>query len=176
MDIGSMIREIRKRKNVTIPQLCEGTGLSKGFVSNIENNKTSPSIATLESIADYLEVPLAYFLLKKEDRMHVVRKEQREVSLFGKDNLKIEKLTMHGGLRMKLVEMPPGSASGETLHSHEGEECHLILQGKVTAIQGDEAVELTAGDSFSWKSCVPHRVINEGDEPALILIANYKPR
>lgn len=74
MDIGLAIRTIRKQKQITIMQMCEGTGLSKGFISNVENNKTSPSIATLESIADYLEVPLPYLLLTPEQRMNVVRK------------------------------------------------------------------------------------------------------
>ncbi|MGO4375004.1 helix-turn-helix domain-containing protein, partial [Paenibacillus sp. MCAF20] len=78
MDIGSNIRAIRKRKNITIAQICEETGLSQGFMSQVETNKTSPSIATLESIAGALKVPLAYLLLKKEDRMHIVRKNDRK--------------------------------------------------------------------------------------------------
>ncbi len=62
MDIGSKIRSIRKRKQITIAQMCEATGLSKGFVSNVENNNTSPSIHTLQTIASFLEVPLPYLL------------------------------------------------------------------------------------------------------------------
>lgn len=42
MNIGSAIREIRQRRGITIAQICEGTGLSKGFMSQVENNKTSP--------------------------------------------------------------------------------------------------------------------------------------
>ena len=51
MNIGSAIREIRQRRGITIAQICEGTGLSKGFMSQVENNKTSPSISTLETIS-----------------------------------------------------------------------------------------------------------------------------
>ncbi|TCP58098.1 XRE family transcriptional regulator [Tumebacillus sp. BK434] len=175
MDIGAMIREIRKRKNITIPQLCEGTGLSKGFVSNVENNKTSPSIATLQSIANYLQVPLAYFLLEKEHRMHVVRKAEREISMSGKAQLKVEKLAASGGFGLKLLELPPGGATSDQLHSQAGEESYLVLRGRLLAIQGEDRVELTEGDSFCWKSCVPHRVVNIGAEPALLLIAENKP-
>ncbi|ASS74179.1 DNA-binding protein [Tumebacillus algifaecis] len=174
MDIGLMVREIRKRKNITIPQLCEGTGLSKGFISNLENNKTSPSIATLQSIANFLQVPLAYFLLEKEHRIHVVRKEEREYSTFGADQLRVEKLTRDIGLGMKIIELPPHASTEEMSQSHEGEQSHLILRGKVLAIQGEDQVELSEGDSFSWKSCVPHRVVNVGAESALILLAEYK--
>lgn len=67
MDIGATIRAIRKRKNITIAQICDTTGLSQGFMSQVETNKTSPSIATLENIAQALKVPLAYLLLKKKN-------------------------------------------------------------------------------------------------------------
>ena len=66
MDIGSTIRAIRKRKKITIAQICEETGLSQGFMSQVETNKTSPSIATLDNIAKALNVPLPYLLMKKE--------------------------------------------------------------------------------------------------------------
>jgi transcriptional regulator with XRE-family HTH domain len=66
LDIGAKIRAIRNRKKITIAQMCEGTGLSKGFISNVENNNTSPSINTLQTIASYLEVPLPYLLLEKK--------------------------------------------------------------------------------------------------------------
>ncbi len=80
LEIGAKIRAIRNRKNITIAQMCEGTGLSKGFISNIENNNTSPSINTLSTIAAYLKVPLPYLLLEKKQHMRVVRKEERRNS------------------------------------------------------------------------------------------------
>ena len=92
MDIGSKIRTIRNKKNITIAQMCEKTGLSKGFISNIENNNTSPSINTLQTIANFLEIPLPYFLLLEEKQhMRVVRKNERGCSTF--NHLKIEHLT-----------------------------------------------------------------------------------
>lgn len=174
MQIGATIREIRKRKNITITQICEETGLSKGFMSNIENDKTAPSIATLETIADYLNVPLAYFLLKKEERVRVVRKNERKISLFGKDQIKIEHLTNDGPMQMSIIELPPGFPREEVPNAHEGEECHFILRGKVLAKQGEDEVILEEGDTFYWKACVPHLVRNIGEETAFILTSTYK--
>ena len=68
--------------------MCEGTGLSKGFVSNLENNHTSPSISTLQTIASFLEVPLPYLLLEKDQHMRVVKKNERTLSTHNK--LKVE--------------------------------------------------------------------------------------
>ena len=173
MDIGSKIRAIRNKKNITIAQMCKETGLSKGFISNVENNNTSPSINTLQSIANFLEVPLPYLLLEEKQHMRVIRKDERGSSTF--NNLKIEHLTSQGKLRMMSVEFSPGASMGE-LHAHEGEECHIVMQGKVLAEQGEDSVIVEEGDSFSWNASVPHFVKNIGDEKAVVLIAVYSNR
>ncbi|GIP29003.1 MerR family transcriptional regulator [Paenibacillus sp. J23TS9] len=172
MDIGSNIRAIRKRKNITIAQICEETGLSQGFLSQVETNKTSPSIATLENIAQALKVPLAYLLLKKEDRMHIVRKDERKITTSGIEKLKVAHLSSTKNVRMMIVEAPPGASTGEA-HAHEGEEVHVVIKGKIYAEQGEDSAEFTEGDSFSWNACTPHLVKNIGDELAIILIAVY---
>lgn len=150
--------------------MCEGTGLSKGFISNVENNNTSPSINTLQIIAHFLGVPLPYLLLEKKQHMRVVKKEERTNSTF--NSLKIEHLTSKGGLRMMIVEIPAG-ASMEELNAHEGEECHLVLEGEVFAEQGEDSCILEEGDSFSWNASVPHFVKNMGEKKAVVLIAIY---
>lgn len=170
MDIGSKIRAIRNRKKVTIAQMCEGTGLSKGFISNVENNNTSPSISTLQTIANYLDVPLPYLLLEKKQHMRIVKKRERTYSSF--NNLKIEHMSTKGGLRLMSVEFPPGASIGEA-HAHEGEECHLVLQGTVLAEQGEDSFILEEGDSFSWNASVPHTVKNIGEVTAVVLISVY---
>lgn len=173
MDIGSTIRSIRKRKNITIAQICEMTGLSQGFMSQVETNKTSPSIATLEHIAGALGVPLAYLLLKKEEQMQIIRKEDRKQTSSGPDELKVSHLAATKHVRMMIVEMPPGSSTGEEPHAHEGEEVHLVMKGTILAEQGEDGIVLTEGDSFSWNACTPHRVKNIGEETALIMISVY---
>ncbi|WP_458413523.1 helix-turn-helix domain-containing protein [Schinkia sp. CFF1] len=170
MDIGSKIRAIRNRKKITIAEMCEFTGLSKGFISNVENNNTSPSINTLQTIANFLDVPLPYLLLEKEQHMEVVKKDSRTYS--SHNQLKIEHLSSKGGLRMMVVDFPPGTSIGEP-NVHEGIECHLVLEGKILAVQGEDSFTLEEGDSFSWNACVPHFVKNIGDGKAVIMIAVY---
>ncbi|NOV02279.1 helix-turn-helix domain-containing protein [Paenibacillus planticolens] len=173
MDIGSTIRAIRKRKNITIAQICEECGLSQGFMSQVETNKTSPSISTLESIAQALKVPLAYLLLKKEDRMHIVRKNERRITTSGADKLKVEHMSSSKNVKMMLVELPPGSSTGVVPHAHEGEEVHVVMKGRIYAEQGDDAAEFEEGDSFSWHACTPHLVRNIGEDTAIVLISIY---
>ena len=92
LDIGSKIRDIRKRKKITIAQMSDKVGLSKGFISNIENDNTSPSLNTLQTIATFLDVPFPYLLLEKKQHMKVVRKAEREYTTF--NDIKIEHLTL----------------------------------------------------------------------------------
>ncbi|MCM3627829.1 cupin domain-containing protein [Paenibacillus glycanilyticus] len=172
MDIGSTIRAIRKRKNITIAQICEETGLSQGFMSQVETNKTSPSIATLENIANALQVPLAYLLLSKKEKMQIIRKEDRRVTTSGPDKLKVFHLSSTKNVHMMLVELPPGASTGEN-HAHEGEEVHVVVQGSVYVEQGEDAAELRAGDSFSWNACTPHTVKNIGEDTAIVMISIY---
>lgn len=170
MEIGSKIRDIRKRKKITIAQMSEKVGLSKGFISNIENDNTSPSLNTLQTIAKFLDVPLPYLLLEKKQHMKIVRKAERVYTTF--NDIKIEHLTSQSGLRMMHVELPPGASTGEA-HAHEGEESHLVIKGTVLAEQGEDKVIAKEGDSFSWNASVPHFVKNISEEVAIVLIAVY---
>ena len=170
MEIGSKIRGIRKRKKITIAQMSEKIGLSKGFISNIENDNTSPSLNTLQTIANFLDIPLPYLLLEKNQHMKVVRKDERVYTTF--NDIKIEHLTSQSGLRMMHVELPPGASTGEAI-AHEGEESHLVLKGTVLAEQGEDSVIAKEGDSFSWNASVPHFVKNIGEDAAIILISVY---
>lgn len=170
VEIGSKIRDIRKRKKITIAQMSEQIDLSKGFISNIENDNTSPSLNTLQAIANYLEVPLPYLLLEKKQHMKVVRKTDRVYTTF--NDIKIEHLTSQSGLRMMHVELPPGASTGEAI-AHEGEESHIVLKGTVLAEQGEDSVIANEGDSFSWNASVPHFVKNIGKKEAVLLIAVY---
>ena len=71
-----------------------------------------------------------------------------------------------------IVEFPPGASIGEA-HSHEGEECHLVLQGKILAEQAEDSFIVEEGDSFSWNASVPHFVKNVGEETAIVYISIY---
>jgi transcriptional regulator with XRE-family HTH domain len=171
MDIGTTIRAVRQKKGITMSQLCEGTGLSQGFLSLLENNKTTPSLNTLESIANYLKVPLPYFLLKPNERMNVVRKNERTYSLF-RGKHKIENLGGIDGLRVQLTEIRP-NAEEEVWSQHEGMESHYVVKGKLLVVHGDDQYIVEEGDTFSWHASVPHRVENIGDETVVLLIVTY---
>jgi transcriptional regulator with XRE-family HTH domain len=171
MQVGDRIKAVRNSIGLSVGALAERSGLSKALISQIENGKTSPSLSTLDRLADSLGVPAAYLLIKPDERIQVVRSGERLVYRFGIDQINVEVLSGRTARHLKaiLVGFPPGTSTGNEAHAHGGEEFHFVLEGRILAIQGDEEVELEAGDAFHWKGCIPHRVINRGEATARVL-------
>ncbi|HWI52967.1 MAG TPA: XRE family transcriptional regulator [Symbiobacteriaceae bacterium] len=169
MSLGARIRLTRTQKGITLQELSDRSSLSKGFICQLENDKASPSLQALEKLAGGLGVPIAYLFLTATDRINVVREAERPEYQVP-EGLKAQMLSARGrGLKMLLYQFPPGVGAGGDGHAHEGEECHLVLEGTVRYTQGGESVVLRAGDSLHWNGFVPHRVENIGSGTARVL-------
>ncbi|MFS8641161.1 MAG: cupin domain-containing protein [Symbiobacteriaceae bacterium] len=171
MSLGHRIRQTRTQKGITLQELAERSGLSKGFLCQLENDKASPSLQALDRLSAGLGVPIALLLISQDERAYVVRAHSRQgYSSMNGDGLTVHLLSAPGrNLKMMLLELAPGAATGGDHHVHEGEECHLVLEGTVRYRQGDEELILNEGDSLHWNGYIPHRVENCGDRLARIL-------
>lgn len=170
MSLGNRIRQTRTQRGITLQELSERSGLSKGFICQLENDKASPSLQALDKLSSGLGVPIAFLFISQEERAHVVRAHERQGYSVGSEGLSVQFLSARGrGLKMMMMELAPGASTGGDNHTHEGEECHLVLQGTVKYLQGNEEVVLSEGDSLHWNGYIPHRVENCGSEPARVL-------
>lgn len=171
MALGARIRLTRTQKAITLQELSERSGLSKGFICQLENDKASPSLQALEKLASGLGVPIAYLFLTATDKVHVVRESERQEYRVGGPDGPLVQLLSAGrrNLKMMLMTIPPGMGAGGENHAHEGEECHLVLEGTVRYTQGDESVVLKAGDSLHWNGFVPHMLENLGPGVARVM-------
>lgn len=170
MSLGTRIRQTRTQKAITLQDLSERTGLSKGFICQLENDKASPSLQALEKIATGLGIPIAFLFLTPEEKIHVVREQERPEYRVGNEGLLVQLLSANRrNLKMMVIELPPGTSTGGDSHVHEGEECHLVLAGSVKYTQGDQTVVLKPGDSLHWNGFVPHRLDNCGTLAARVL-------
>lgn len=176
MEVGSKIRDLRKKMNVSIPQLAEITGLSRGFISQVENDKTSLSLDSLQKIASALKLPVKSFLEDEPFPPDVIRKNDRARIMYG-DEQEIELLSTPFGrqLQLMIAELPPGYQAGNCAHTHEGEEWIMVLSGKVRVSQGDFTAILEEGDSIHWDGKHPHLCQNPSDAPAKIITALTPP-
>ncbi len=139
MQLGRKIRDLRLRRGLTVQQLATASGLSKGFISQVENDRTSPSLTTLKDLANALNTSVAYLVVEEEQVPYVVRANDRPRVNVGGNTSKVEVLSAHPkrNLEMLLAELPPGMSGGDKRHYHHGEELLLCLEGSVRVTYGE---------------------------------------
>lgn len=179
VSIGPKIKAVRQAKDMTINDLARGTGLSKSFLCNVENGNTSPSLASLEKIANTLRMPLTFFFLNEESQPRVLKPPQRTRTIFATDGRTVEFVSCqpNGEIEMFLLDIPvrqPGQPE-VAYHSHKGEECHYVVSGRLEAFFGQDRFLVEAGDSFHWDGTIPHKVENVGEEPARLIVSLTPP-
>ena len=173
MQLGRKIRDLRLRRGLTVQQLAEATGLSKGFVSQVENGRTSPSLATLQDLARSLETSVAYLVVEEDLVPYVVRRAERPSMSVNGSGSRVEVMSAQPRRNLELLhaELPPGVSMGPKRQFHHGEEVVLCVEGRVSLSCGDHVVLLDAGDSCHFDGRVPHSIENAGLTTARLFIA-----
>ena len=167
--VGVQVRRWRTDRGMTLANVAEKSGLNIGYLSQIENDKASPSLNCLASIGEALDVPIAWFFLDELPEPTVVRASERPVR--SRDGLGMIQRVDGGDTRdLVIVEgvAPAGGRAG--MHAHAGDEHHLILRGRWRMSQGDFTVDLEPGDYIRWDGTVPHDAEVIGDEEGHLLI------
>jgi len=171
LKIGEKLRQLRKGHGLTQEELANRAYLTKGFISQLERDHTSPSIATLKSILDVLGVDLGNFFRDVPQQSVVARKKTRVLSSTSTDDCLIHFLSPKAMGRLMdpvLVTLDRGARTEED-SSHEGEEFGFVVQGTITLWLDDKAHRLFKGDCFYFKSSWKHWVENSGGHSARIL-------
>jgi transcriptional regulator with XRE-family HTH domain len=175
--IGGRLHALRKQQKLSVTELAARANVSVGMISQIERSLTNPSVRTLERLRLALAVPLSALLEDGEDREETVedhelvrRRDNRPFFHVGKQGMTKELLSPRGDhdLQMMLIALPAGASSSDVLIG-EGEKAGLVLSGKVVIDVAGRREELLEGDSFQFRSTVPHSVHNQGREEARIL-------
>lgn len=172
MQLGKKIRDLRFRRGLTVQQLADASGLSKGFISQVENDRTSPSLATLRDLARALDTSVAYLVVEDDPAPYIVREGSRP-RVSSEDPAQVEVLSAQPrrNLEMLMATLPPGSITRTDRGYHHGEECVVCLEGRVTVANGEHRVVLDVGDSCHYDGRMPHTVENVGSHAARVVIA-----
>lgn len=172
--VGIQIKRWRTERGLTLAKVAERSGLNLGYLSQIENDKASPSLQCLASIADALGVPAAWFLIEDLPAPVVVRAVERPVT--ETDVGRIEHVDGRISREISILEVT-GRAGGRVgAHAHAGDEHHLILRGHFRLTQGDHVVEAGPGDYVRWDGTIPHDGEIVGDDEAAMLIIRIRPK
>ena len=169
LNVGREMRRWRTSRGLTLAQVSEDSGLNIGYLSQIENEKAVPSLEALAAIAGALDVPAAWLLLNSTAPPRVVVKRDRPLTP-GPGGAVLEEVDAGTSRDVCILEVsaPPGHSTG--VHAHQGDEHHVILEGRWRLTQGDHTVELGPGDYLAWDPTVPHDVENVGDDVGRMLI------
>ena len=169
MELGTKIKRLRLQNNLTQEELADRCELTKGYISQLENELTSPPITTLEDILNALGTTFADFF-KDEKEEKVVFTEAEFIEKVA-DTHKIEWLVPNA----QKNEMEPIRVTVEphtTLEEdvpHEGEEFGYVISGRVWLHIGQAAYCVKKGEVFYFTSDKPHRLENRTNEKAVVL-------
>lgn len=185
LQIGNKIRELREKKRYTLQELSSKTGLSKALLSQIENNRVIPPIATLLRLAKALDVSLSYFfqdevkgrsvyVTRANERLRVDRRQHHkegEVNYIY-EALETQKHDKH--MEPFYVEFPPMDVEDLVFTSHEGEEFVYVLDGVIEFRTANTVLILNPGDSLYFDATQGHafRSLREDTSKAVIVVWN----
>ncbi|MCF3108656.1 XRE family transcriptional regulator [Niabella sp. CC-SYL272] len=179
--IGKRIKEIRKKKGLTINNIAGKADLSNGLISRIENGRTIPSLPVLLSIVNVLDIavpdffkdiPLSgaksFIVSRRED--HTVIEKEDEAKGFEYRSL-LGKQVASVGFEALLLEVQPGSQREKV--ETDAFEFKYILSGECLYQIGDEEVLLKEGDALFFDGRIPHVPVNTGIVSAKMLVMYF---
>lgn len=177
MNIGEKIKAIRVKKNLTQEELADRCELTKGFISQVERDLTSPSIATLVDILEGLGTNLKDFFNEADEEKIVFRKE--DVFETVNDELKyvlhwIIPNAQKNNMEPIMITIAQGGRTKED-SPHEGEEFGYVLQGSIYLFLGSEKHKVRKGESFYYKTNSNHYIENAGKSEASLIWVSTPP-
>ena len=175
-DLGARIKALRMKKGLTLEELGSRTELTKGFLSQLERNLTSPSLATLEDIVEVLGVTMSGFFADDEEQI-VFTKEAAFIDERGDRTLHwIIPNAQKNRMEPLVLELEPGQYSQE-VEPHEGEEFGYVLAGRIQIIRGSDSRKLLVrkGESFYFRGNDTHSLYNNGQTTARVLWVSTPP-
>ena len=164
MQIGSKIKELRVLKGLTQEELADRAELSKGFISQLERDLTSPSIATLVDILQCLGTDLKTFFDDTEDDRVVFGKddyfEKTDTELHNRVEWIIPNEQKNIMEPIRLTLEPGGSTYPD--NPHEGEEFGYVLSGSISIVVGNKRYKAKKGEAFYFEPKFKHYIESKG--------------
>jgi len=171
--VGNRLREIRAESGLSIRALAEMSGLNVNTLSLIENGRTSPSVGTLQQLAQSLQVPITTFFETDHGEKEAV---------FQKNGARPRAAFAHGlmedlgagmprfGAEPLIVTLNPHADSGKHPIVHTGREFVYCIDGQIAYTVDEETYLLEAGDSLLFEAYLPHHWKNKNATPSRALL------
>lgn len=175
MNIGEKLKQLRQQRGLTQEELADRCELSKGFISQVERNLASPSIATLTDMLECLGVTPADFFADKESEKTVFAPQDMFVKEEADRTVTwLVPSAQKNDMEPILLELEPGAESDEMLPS-EGEEFGYVLSGTVWLVTGSKKARVKTGGTFCIHPRESHCLRNAGKGKARVIWVSTPP-
>lgn len=176
MDTGTRLKLVRERNNLSQRELARRSGLTNSTISQIEQNRVSPSVSSLKKLLEGIPMSLAEFFSfdapPREERYVFRAGEQPDLGGNGLRMLLVGADVEGRQMRMLRELYAPGADSGEPIVHAEGEECGLVTRGTIELWVDGQVSVLNSGDGYYFPTTLPHSFKNIGQDEAEIISAN----
>jgi transcriptional regulator with XRE-family HTH domain len=187
-NVGGRLKAVRNANGLSQRELAKRAGVTNGLISMIEQNRSSPSVASLKRILDAVPMTFSEFFsieYSGEEKVFYKAGELREINparvfKVDADIAKLVSLRQVGDASQHSLQLlhetyEPGADTGLELYTHEAEEAGLVISGEIELTVGDRKQVLSAGDAYIFDSRVPHRFRHRGNETCVIVSACTPP-
>ena len=166
--IGYNVRSLRKERGITLQQLAEATGLSTGYLSNLERNVNSPTLVNIQKICEALDISLGDMVERNREESIIVRKDEREVVIDEQNSIRLENIDY--GLdktTFTYMSIEPGGAGEGLRWEHDFDEVGTVIKGELTLGLGNQMFHMKEGDTILVKAHTSHCYFNKGTEESV---------
>ena len=175
MKIGKKLKELRTQNGLTLEELANRSELTKGFLSQLERDLTSPNISALENILEALGTNLADFFQSSKEEQIVFHTQDFFVN--EQDDLVTEYIipnAQKNQMEPLLLTLKPGAKS-QDVKAHEGEEFGYVIKGTIRITYGGKTQIVRAGEAFYIKAGKKHFLENTGARDAVLIWVTTPP-
>lgn len=174
--VGNNLKEIRKRKGLTIAELSLYTGLSVGYLSNVERNQTSPTLRNLSIICNSLRVSISDLINMGTEQKLVIRREDAVKRKYPETKM-IEEIVDFGSETgiYTYITIEPGKTKAMSNYKHPYSEVCTIIEGELTITIEDVEYELKEGDTIYIKKNIRHIMKNNSDKKSVSFWHRERP-
>ncbi|MHA7210375.1 cupin domain-containing protein [Arthrobacter sp. MDT1-65] len=168
--IGSRIRAARQAQRMTIEQVADSTGLTKGFLSRVERDLTSPSVASLVTLCQVLSISIGDLFQVPET--HLTRAADAPRISLGGQGINERLMTARSERRLQMIRavVEPHGRGEDELYSVDCEvETLHVVEGRFVLIFSNDRYKLEAGDTVTFPGREPHTWVNPDDREAVVL-------
>lgn len=181
-DLGAKLRHARKIKKMRLKDVADAVGCSESLLSKVECDKATPSLRTLHRIVSVLDTSIASLFSEpgESDVVHYQNGERPVVIIDEPQRanaIRLERLVPYidgRSLDGNIHVVAPGVTNGGEI-KHVGEEVGYVLEGQFELTVGNKTYSMKAGDSFFFRSELPHSYRNVGDVTTRVLWVNTPP-